>query len=69
MSDPSSLQEGAYADVIVKIGLVKLLQKEFDLCEEAYVFVMSVLFGILAESYLGAMRRLMFSVLFRRESM
>ena len=22
----------------VKLGLVKLLQKEFDLCEEAYVF-------------------------------
>jgi hypothetical protein len=32
-------QEGAWADVSVKLGLVKLLQKEFDLCEEAYVFV------------------------------
>jgi hypothetical protein len=32
-------QEGAYADVTVKVGLIKLLQKQFDLCEEAYVFV------------------------------
>lgn len=32
-------QEGAYADVTVKLGLIKLLQKEFDLCQEAYVFV------------------------------
>lgn len=32
-----SEQEGAYADVTVKVGLIKLLQKEFDLCEEAYV--------------------------------
>lgn len=31
------LQEGAYADVSVKLGLIKLLQKRFDLCEEAYV--------------------------------
>ena len=30
-------QEGAYADVTVKVGVIKLLQKEFDLCEEAYV--------------------------------
>lgn len=30
-------QEGATVDVTVKIGLVKLLQKTFDLCEEAYV--------------------------------
>jgi len=29
------VQEGAYADVTVKLGLIKLLQKEFDLCEEA----------------------------------
>jgi hypothetical protein len=28
-------QEGAYADVTVKLGLVKLLQKRFDVCEEA----------------------------------
>ncbi|EIW73685.1 hypothetical protein TREMEDRAFT_37462 [Tremella mesenterica DSM 1558] len=27
--------EGAYADVTVKLGLIKLLQKEFDVCEEA----------------------------------
>lgn len=30
-------QEGAYADVTVKLGLVKLLKKTFDICEEAYV--------------------------------
>ena len=30
-------QEGAYADVVVKLGLIKLLHKEFDLCQEAYV--------------------------------
>ncbi|KEP48028.1 phosphatidylglycerol/phosphatidylinositol transfer protein [Rhizoctonia solani 123E] len=29
------IEEGAYADVIVKLGLVKLLHKRFDLCEEA----------------------------------
>ncbi|KAH9486859.1 Phosphatidylglycerol/phosphatidylinositol transfer protein [Psilocybe cubensis] len=27
--------EGAYADVTVKLGLVKLLRKQFDVCEEA----------------------------------
>lgn len=26
--------EGAYADVVVKLGLVKLLTKRFDICEE-----------------------------------
>lgn len=31
------IQEGAYADVVVKLGLVKLLTKTFDICEEAYV--------------------------------
>lgn len=31
-------QEGAYADVEVKLGLIKLLHKRFDLCEEAYAF-------------------------------
>lgn len=31
----SRTQDGAYADVTVKLGIVKLLQKEFDLCEEA----------------------------------
>lgn len=29
------LQWGAYADVTVKLGLIKLLQKRFDVCEEA----------------------------------
>ncbi|KAJ7767799.1 ML domain-containing protein [Mycena metata] len=29
------IKEGAYADVVVKIGLVKLLQKRFDVCGEA----------------------------------
>ncbi|KAJ6492203.1 ML domain-containing protein [Mycena sanguinolenta] len=29
------IEEGAYADVTVKLGLVKLLTKRFDLCEEA----------------------------------
>ncbi|THH20645.1 hypothetical protein EW146_g762 [Bondarzewia mesenterica] len=29
------VQEGAYADVTVKLGLIKLLQKQFDVCEEA----------------------------------
>ncbi|WOO77364.1 Phosphatidylglycerol/phosphatidylinositol transfer protein [Vanrija pseudolonga] len=29
------LDEGAYADVAVNIGLVKVLRKQYDLCEEA----------------------------------
>ncbi|KAF9470400.1 hypothetical protein BDN70DRAFT_821418 [Pholiota conissans] len=29
------IEEGAYADVTVKLGLIKILQKEFDVCEEA----------------------------------
>ncbi|KZV99063.1 hypothetical protein EXIGLDRAFT_641039 [Exidia glandulosa HHB12029] len=29
------LNPGAYADVTVKVGLIKLLQKRFDICEEA----------------------------------
>jgi len=29
------IEEGAYADVVVKLGLVKLLAKQFDVCEEA----------------------------------
>ncbi|KIY50597.1 hypothetical protein FISHEDRAFT_39003 [Fistulina hepatica ATCC 64428] len=29
------IEEGASADVTVKLGLVKLLQKQFDICEEA----------------------------------
>jgi hypothetical protein len=31
------LQWGAYANVTVKIGFIKLLQKQFDICEEACV--------------------------------
>lgn len=31
------IQEGAYAAVTVKLGLIKLLTKTFDICEEAYV--------------------------------
>lgn len=38
--DSSTTQDGAYADVTVKVGLIKLLQKEVDLCEEAYVWVL-----------------------------
>ncbi|EKM78708.1 hypothetical protein AGABI1DRAFT_114313 [Agaricus bisporus var. burnettii JB137-S8] len=30
------VQAGAYADVTVKLGLIKLLKKEFDVCEEAH---------------------------------
>jgi len=29
------IADGAYADVSVKLGLVKILQKRFDVCEEA----------------------------------
>ncbi|ORX40120.1 ML domain-domain-containing protein [Kockovaella imperatae] len=29
------IEDGAYVDVTVKLGLIKLLQKEFDVCEEA----------------------------------
>ncbi|KAJ7189448.1 ML domain-containing protein [Mycena pura] len=29
------IEEGAYADVTVKLGLIKLIQKQFDVCEEA----------------------------------
>ncbi|KAG9085814.1 Phosphatidylglycerol/phosphatidylinositol transfer protein [Ceratobasidium sp. UAMH 11750] len=29
------IEEGAYADVTVKLGLIKLLHKQFDICEEA----------------------------------
>ncbi|KDN41450.1 hypothetical protein RSAG8_07400, partial [Rhizoctonia solani AG-8 WAC10335] len=29
------IEEGAYADVTVKLGLIKLLNKRFDICEEA----------------------------------
>ncbi|RPD82023.1 hypothetical protein L226DRAFT_607227 [Lentinus tigrinus ALCF2SS1-7] len=31
----ASVEDGAYADVTVKAGVIKLLQKEFDICEEA----------------------------------
>ena len=30
-----SLQDGAYAEVAVKLGLIKILTKTFDICEEA----------------------------------
>ncbi|KAF8140185.1 ML domain-containing protein [Boletus edulis] len=30
-----TIEEGAYADVSVKLGLIKLLTKQFDVCEEA----------------------------------
>ncbi|WVR06303.1 phosphatidylglycerol/phosphatidylinositol transfer protein [Kwoniella sp. DSM 27419] len=30
-----TIDDGAYADVTVKLGLIKLLQKQFDVCEEA----------------------------------
>ncbi|KAF5313996.1 hypothetical protein D9611_006874 [Ephemerocybe angulata] len=29
------IEDGAYADVVVKLGLIKLLEKTFDVCEEA----------------------------------
>ncbi|KDN38948.1 hypothetical protein K437DRAFT_228298 [Tilletiaria anomala UBC 951] len=31
----SLIDEGSYVDVVVKIGLIKLLSRRFDLCEEA----------------------------------
>ncbi|CAO1618894.1 unnamed protein product [Parajaminaea phylloscopi] len=31
----SRIEEGSIADVTVKIGLIKLLSKQFDICEEA----------------------------------
>ena len=31
----NEIDEGAEADVTVKLGLIKLLQKKFDVCEEA----------------------------------
>ncbi|KAI0038691.1 hypothetical protein FA95DRAFT_1505197 [Auriscalpium vulgare] len=30
-----TVKEGAYADVTVKLGLVKIVKKQYDLCEEA----------------------------------
>jgi len=30
-----TIEDGAYADVTVKLGLIKLLQKRFDVCDEA----------------------------------
>ncbi|KAG8905692.1 Phosphatidylglycerol/phosphatidylinositol transfer protein [Tulasnella sp. 403] len=30
-----TIEDGAYADVTVKLGLIKLLHKQFDVCEEA----------------------------------
>ncbi|KAG1801542.1 ML domain-containing protein [Suillus plorans] len=29
------IEDGAYADVVVKLGLIKLLSKSFDVCDEA----------------------------------
>jgi hypothetical protein len=34
MKIADSAQYGAYVDVTVKLGLIKLLQKQFDMCEE-----------------------------------
>ncbi|KAH9022959.1 ML domain-containing protein [Lactarius pseudohatsudake] len=34
-SAQEQVEDGAYADVSVKLGLIKILQKQFDLCEEA----------------------------------
>jgi hypothetical protein len=48
------LQEGAYADVSVKLGLIKILQKQFDLCDEAYV---SVIFAVSEMPTLSYLRR------------
>ena len=31
----TSQKEGAYADVVVKLGRIILLKKTFDICEEA----------------------------------
>lgn len=28
------IEEGAYADVVVKLGLIRLIHKQFDLCEQ-----------------------------------
>ncbi|KAF5359309.1 hypothetical protein D9756_003361 [Leucocoprinus leucothites] len=36
------IEDGAYAHVTVKLGLIKLLTKEFDLCEEARKAELSV---------------------------
>lgn len=36
------MQEGSYADVLVKLGLIKLLQRRFDICEEACVSALSL---------------------------
>ncbi|ORZ01627.1 ML domain-domain-containing protein [Syncephalastrum racemosum] len=30
-----TIEEGAYADVVVKVGVITILRKEFELCEEA----------------------------------
>ncbi|KAF8843992.1 hypothetical protein BDN67DRAFT_1008439 [Paxillus ammoniavirescens] len=30
-----TIEDGAYADVVVKLGLIKLLSKQFDVCQEA----------------------------------
>ncbi|GJE89821.1 ML domain-containing protein [Phanerochaete sordida] len=30
-----TIEDGAYAYVVVKVGVLKIIEKEFDLCEEA----------------------------------
>lgn len=37
MLTSSAAQEGTYADVTVKLGLIKLLTKRFDVCDELCV--------------------------------
>jgi len=50
--DDAHVQDGAYADVSVKLGLIKILQKQFDLCNEAYVSVIFAVFEIPSLRYL-----------------
>ncbi|GLB36229.1 putative phosphatidylglycerol phosphatidylinositol transfer protein [Lyophyllum shimeji] len=45
------IEEGAYADVEVKLGLVKLLRKRFDVCEEARNANASVQCPVKPDSY------------------
>ncbi|PIG80852.1 hypothetical protein AARAC_009390 [Aspergillus arachidicola] len=33
MTVSNAIEEGAYVDVVVKLGLIKLLKKQFDACE------------------------------------
>lgn len=34
-------QKGAFADVVVKLGLIKLIQKRFDICDELCVHLLT----------------------------